>query len=231
MFRVRCRLISFEGDTELFPCHFNYKIGDEFYYDGAHFTGRICPGLFITMAPVIQGVYLSGNRYGENIMYKYRGLDMKDPEMSRYDSEGFRPRKILPEGAPENMKRMFREMPKTEKVRGNRFACTDTRTLAQFRCEAVDLSDSHYAQPFYRRSIAILDKIEAEPGIETGSILDRFTSFEKDDISPPLTPVLLQVLLEALYDMGYIDHDNGKVTATGKEPPSRPEIGKRADEG
>lgn len=226
MFKVRCRLVSFDGDTELFPCHFNYKVGDEFYYDGVHFTGRICPGLFTTMMPVIHGVHLSGNRFGENIYYKYRGLDMKDPEMTQYDSKGFRPRKMLPECAPENMKRMFRKMPKTEKVRGGRFACTDTRTLAQFRCEAVDLSYSDYAQPFYRRSIAILEKIEAEPGIETDSILDRFTSFEKDDISPPLTTVLLQVLLEALYDMGYIKIHDGRATATGKEPPSRPEIGK-----
>ena len=98
------------------------------------------------------------------------------------------------------------------------------------RCRPTSGSHTRQPQPFYRRSIAILEKIEAEPGIETGSILGRFTSFEKDDISPPLTPVLLQVLLEALYDMGYVKIHDGRATTTGKEPPSRPEIGKGKDE-
>ncbi|MBN2060369.1 MAG: TIGR04076 family protein [Deltaproteobacteria bacterium] len=222
MFKVRCRLVSFDGDEELFPCHFNYKIGDEFYYDGVYFTGRICPGLFATMMPVVHGIHLSGNRFGENIMYKYRGLDVRNPDMKAYDGEEFHPRKSLPENAPENMKTMFSTMPRTEKVKGGRFACTDTRTLAQFRCEAVDLSDSDYCLPFYRRSISILEKIEAEPEIKTAEILSRFTDFELDDISPPLTPVLLQILSEALTDMGYIEIHDGRATATGKEPPSRP---------
>ena len=42
MFKVRCRLTSFEADEERFPCHFNYKIGDEFYYDGVYLTGADC---------------------------------------------------------------------------------------------------------------------------------------------------------------------------------------------
>ena len=100
--------------------------------------------------------------------------------------------------------------------------CADTRTLAHFWCEPADLSDSEFCQPFYRRAIAILGKIEAEPGINTDVILDRFTDFEKEEISPPLTPVLTEVLLEALSDMDYIVVQDGKANATGKEPPSRP---------
>jgi hypothetical protein len=65
----------------------------------------------------------------------------------------------------------------------------------------VDLSDSEYAMPFYRREISILEKIEAEPGIKTTEILNRFTEFERDEIGPPLTPVLLEVMLDALSDM------------------------------
>ena len=49
MFKVRCKLVMFEGDEQMFPCHFNYKIGDEFYYDGVSFTGRVCPGLLAPM--------------------------------------------------------------------------------------------------------------------------------------------------------------------------------------
>jgi uncharacterized repeat protein (TIGR04076 family) len=40
-FKVKCTLVSFTGDPENFPCHFNYEIGDAFTYDGEKFEGRI----------------------------------------------------------------------------------------------------------------------------------------------------------------------------------------------
>lgn len=40
-FVVRARLVAFMGDEERFPCHFLYKIGDEFIYDGEEFHGRV----------------------------------------------------------------------------------------------------------------------------------------------------------------------------------------------
>ncbi len=209
MFKVRCKLISFEGDEATHPCHFNYKIGDEFYYDGVNFTGRVCPGLLASMTPVIHGVYMLGNKYFENVMYRYRGHDTRDPTMAKYDGVGFRSL----EPPPADMSR----------ARGGHFVCGDTRILAHFSCEPVDISDSEYALPFYRREIAILEKIEKEPGIKTGEILDRFTDFEREKISPPLTPALLRVLLEALADMEYIEIREGKAYATGRKPPSRPQ--------
>jgi uncharacterized repeat protein (TIGR04076 family) len=225
MFKVRCKLIGFLGDEKIFPCHFNYKIGDEFYYDGVEFTGRICPGLLASMTPVIHGVFLLGNKYFENVMYRYRGLDKRDPAMAKYDGIGYRPLEELPPGFPEKFSQMNPDAFKNQKARGGHFVCGDTRILAEFSCEAVDLSDSDYAQPFYRREIAILEKIEAEPGIKIDEILERFTDFERDKISPPLTPVLLEVLLDALTDMNYIEIRDGRAYATGREPPSRPQIG------
>src|SRR4030043_153701 len=182
MYKVKCALVSFEGDEKTFPCHFNYKIGDEFYYDGVNFTGRICPGLLASMIPVIHGIYLLGNKYVENVMYRYRGHDARDPAMDKYDGAGFRPLEV-----PD---------PDTPKARGGHFVCGDTRTLAPFSCGAIDLSDSDYAQPFYRREIAILGKIEKEPGIKTDKIINRFTDFEREKISPPRTPVLRGVFWE-----------------------------------
>ena len=44
-FKVRCKLVSFVGDPDRFPCHFDYKIGDGFTYDGEKFDGRVCNGL------------------------------------------------------------------------------------------------------------------------------------------------------------------------------------------
>ena len=221
MFKVRCRLIAFEGDEEMFPCHFNYKIGDEFYYDGVYFTGRICPGLFASMMPVIHGVFLLGNKFSENIMYRYRGLDVRDPSMAKYDGVGFRALKTLPEDAPEKMKIKLSSIPKTEKSKGHHFLCGDDRILAHFACEPVDLSDSEYAMPFYRREISILEKIEEEPGIKITEILNRFTEFERDEIGPPLSPALLDVMLDALTDMKYVEIRDGRAYATGKEPPSK----------
>jgi uncharacterized repeat protein (TIGR04076 family) len=211
MFKVRCRLISFEGDEVTYPCHFNYKIGDEFYYDGVTFTGRVCPGLLASMMPVVHGVYMLGNKYFENIMYRYRGHDTRDPAMAKYDGVGFRPL----EPPPANISR----------AKGGHFVCGDTRILAHFACEPVDISDSEYAQPFYRREIAVLEKIEKEPGIDTAEIIGRFTDFEREKISPPLTPALLRVLLDALADMEYIEIRKGRAYATGRQPPSRPRIG------
>jgi len=225
MFKVRCRLITFEGDEEKFPCHFHYKIGDEFYYDGVYFTGRVCPGLFASMFPIIHGVFESGHKFSENIMYRYRGPDAIDPEMKKYDGVGFRPRKASEKPSSGKMGSVMRTDPKTGKARGAHFVCADSRTLAHFACEPVDLSDSEYAQPFYRRGISILEKIETEPGIVNNDIIERFSPFEREEISPRLTPAFFDIMLRALVDMEYIEIQDGKVFATGKEPPSRPEIG------
>jgi uncharacterized repeat protein (TIGR04076 family) len=211
MFKVRCKLISFEHDETAHPCHFNYQIGDEFHYDGVTFTGRICPNLLASMTPVVHGVYMLGYKYFENVMYRYRGPDARDPSMAKYDGVGYRP---LPAPPPD-----------PSMVRGGHFVCGDTRILAHFVCEPVDISDSEYAQPFYRREIAILEKIEKEPGIKTDAIIGRFTDFEREKISPPLTPALLRVLLDALTDMAYIEIRDGGAYATGRQPPSRPQIG------
>jgi len=212
MFKVKCTLIAFEGDEKEYPCHFNYKIGDVFYYDGVNFTGRICPGLLAAMMPTVHGVFMLGNKYFENVMYRYRGHDARDAAMEKYDGAGFRPL-AAPDtkGAPG--------------ARGAHFVCGDTRTLAHFSCEAADISDSDYAQPFFRREIAILDKINQEPGIRIDEIISRFTDFERENISPPLTPILMSILLDTLADMNYMEIRDGRAYTTGRQPPSRPKIG------
>ena len=224
MYKVRCRLFKFEGDAENFPCHFGYEIGDEIYYDGDNFTGRICPHLIVPMMPVVYGIHVLGHNFCKNIAFRYRGLDAKDPSMAKYDGVGWRPVKSIPEAAQTKWN-IFPYASKTEKARGAHFMCADTRTLAHFTCDPVDLSDSEFCQPFYRRAISILEKIEAEPDIKIDKILNQFTDFEKENISPPLTPVLRDVLLEALVDMDYVIIQDEKARATGKQPPSRPKIG------
>jgi uncharacterized repeat protein (TIGR04076 family) len=225
MYKVKCQLMKFEGDEDTFPCHFNYKIGDEIYYDGVKLTGKICPHLLLPMIPVVYGVHVLGHKYSENVPFRYRSHDMRDPSMAKYDGVGFRPVKNVSEAAREKTTAVLPATSRTEKPRGAHFCCSDSRTLAHFLCTPVDLSDSEFCLPFYRRAIAVLQKTEAEPGIETKAILERFTEFEREEISPVLTPVFLDVLLDALADMEYVKILDGKVNPTGKEPPSRPKIG------
>ena len=103
MFKVRCKLIAFRGDVETFPCHFGYKIGDEIYYDGVHFIGKICQGLLPSMIPVVKGMFLLGDKYNENIFYRYRGYDRPDPGMAKHDGVGYCPWSVNPEEAPEKI--------------------------------------------------------------------------------------------------------------------------------
>ncbi len=224
MFKVKCTLIEFVGDEKTYPCHFHYKIGDEIIYDGDRFIGRVCPGIMASMMPVVHGIYLLGHKYTENVMYRYRGRDAVDPSMAKYDGQGYRPLELPPEEAYTLGAHSATDA-KTGKSMGSHFLCGDNRILAHFACEAVDIADSDYAQPFYRREIAVLEKIQAEPGIRVDKILDRFSDFEKKGIAPPLTPVFLGVVLEALEDMGYVEIKDGKATATGRQPPSKVTIG------
>jgi hypothetical protein len=170
------------------------------------------------MMPVIKGTFLLGEKYNENIMYRYRGYDAIDPAMAKYDGVGYCPWTTRPQDAPEKIAPLLSSIPKTEKVRGGHFVCGDTRILAEFSCEPVDLSDSEYCQPFYRREIAILEKIEAEPGIKTEDILGKFTDFERDNV-PPLNRFLVQVLLEALVDMKYVEVRGGRAYPTAENRP------------
>ncbi len=225
MYLVKCTLMRFEADEEAFPCHFKYKIGEEIFYDGVKFTGRVCPHLIVPMMPVVYGVHCLGHKYSENIAFRYRGLDMRDPSMTKYDGAGWKPRKSPDEALVKKTTAVLPTVSLNQKARGAHFFCSDNRTLAHFSCEPVDLSDSEFCQPFYRRAIALLEKIEAEPGISQDDLLKRFSDFEKNEISPPLTPVLTQVLLETLSDMNYIQILDRKASATGRQPPSRPKIG------
>ena len=218
MYKVRCRLITFEGDAEKFPCHFHYEIGDEFYYDGVHFTGRICPGLFASMFPIIHGVFLSGHKFSENIMYRYRGPDMIDPEMKKYDGVGWRVLKELPAGAlPQHLK-VLSPKPSTELQGGWGFVCADSRTSAYFFAEAYDLADLGDSTPYYHREMAILDKIKAKPGITVKEVLSDFTDWERDEIYPPLTMLNTQLFMDELASVGYIEYRDGKAYSKTNDP-------------
>ena len=101
--------------------------------------------------------------------------------------------------------------------------------MAYFICEADDLSDSDYAQPLYRREISIFSKVEKETGIKPDEISNRCIDFERDKISPLLSPTLMELLMDALTDMDCVEIHDGSAYATGEETPSRPKSNSLSD--
>lgn len=51
----------------------------------------------------------------------------------------------------------------------------------------------------------IFEKIKAEPGISPDEILNKFSKWEREEIYPPLTPIMLEMMLDELAEANYID--------------------------
>jgi uncharacterized repeat protein (TIGR04076 family) len=51
MFQVKATVIAFLGNTEVYPCHMQHKIGDEVVFDGESYHGRLCPRLKRSIRP------------------------------------------------------------------------------------------------------------------------------------------------------------------------------------
>lgn len=208
-FKVKCRFVSFMGDEERFPCHFGYKIGDQFIYDGEKFIGRICSGLLASMTPVILALHRFGNAGPERITFRYHGLSARDPNMKKYDGIGLRPLQEPPEGADARHVAV-RDKPATELQKGWYFVCGDSRTTALFVAEPYDLADVGAVLPEYRRQMSLLDKIKTEPGLTPKEVLAKFTEWERDEIYPQLTPIYTRLLIDELAATGYIELREGK---------------------
>jgi uncharacterized repeat protein (TIGR04076 family) len=209
-FKVKCKLIGFMNDVERFPCHFDYKIGEEFTYDGERIEGRICPGVLLTMVPTIWQTFFTGKRAYERIIFRYSGLDVKDPSMKKYDGIGYRPLKEAPEGSGGKSQIVVTPERPAGLKGGGTFACADCRTSAYFSVEPVDVASGGYTLPYYKREMSILDKVKRKPGITVDEILKSYTDFERDEIHPPLYNVIVQLMLEELEEVGYVELRDGK---------------------
>jgi uncharacterized repeat protein (TIGR04076 family) len=209
-FKVRCTLRQFMGDVESFPCHFGYEVGDEIIYDGERFIGRICPGILLAMAPVVDVCHKSGNAYGERIAYKYSTPSTRDPSMKKYDGLGFRPLKALPESASAKHLEGLSVEPPAKMAKGAHFVCIDSRVVALFVVEPFDLADVGDSLPYYRREMAILEKLKAKPGLTPEEVLAEFTEWERDEIYPRLSPLNTKLFMDELATVGYIEYRDGK---------------------
>jgi hypothetical protein len=94
--------------------------------------------------------------------------------------------------------------------------CPDYRTSVQVKLEAFDISDRGRNIPYFRRMMVILDRVLKKPGIKIDQILNEFTQQQIDGIYPPLSPVMVQVLVEELELTGYLNIKNDQISSNPK---------------
>jgi len=210
-FKVKCTLKQFTGQPDIFPCHFDYHIGDSFTYDGEKFEGRICNGLLKNMTPVLWNTVFYGPGEYNRMLYLYTGLSARDPSMQKYDGVGFRPLYEPPEGAdPKYLAQISYLKPDTLVRRPRGFICDDTRTGAYFECEAIDIASGGDMRPHHTRIMSILEKVKEKPGMTVQEIIDSYTDFERDEIYPPIYPMNVTLMLDELALVDYVEIKDGK---------------------
>jgi uncharacterized repeat protein (TIGR04076 family) len=225
-FKVKATLVNFLGDTKRYPCHFLHKVGDEIVWDGEKLIGRVCPDVLPLLIPVMHALRYAGPRYIDPMYYApfwYASLSTYDPSLKKYDGLGFRVVKEKIVEPPYHVATLqppnaFQWPPPSERIvlKDLTVLCPDTRTSAVFKVEAFDLADAGYDVPYFRREMVILYKVMQKPGIQVNKILEEFTVEEREDIYPPLSPVLLQALIEELELVGYLKIQEGKAYVTDR---------------
>ena len=226
MFQVRASVAGFLGNVEVYPCHFQHAVDDEVIFDGATFHGRFCPDVWKLVIPKMIALHQAGPRYVEWASYCpfwYCGNSVADPEQAKHDGLGFRNlletitplahdmAALAPPGAfawPPSETAGIARQPVV--------VCPDTRTSTVVRLEAFDLSEKGYATPYFRRQMAILEKLRTNGGVAFNSILGTFTRAEIETIYPPLGTVMVELLTKELEYMGYVEETAGLAVITGK---------------
>ncbi len=229
MFKVRATVVAALGDLENYPCHFNYKIGDEIIYDGAQIHGRVCVGVLAMLAAKMADLYAAGPRWVESMHYVpfwYSTASPLDPGMKKYDGIGFRPlldnidephmsmTHLCPPGS-------FTWPPLQERTikRDCSFYCPDTRSALVFALEAFDLADDGDCVTYFRRQMVMMDRMSTKGPLTAAQILDLFSDWEKNSIYPVMTPIMVDMLLEELVLLGYIEQWGEKSSVTSKALP------------
>lgn len=212
-FKVKATLIKFIGNTEKYPCHQNYKIGDEIIFDGRNFTGNICPEILPSLAVKINALHAAGPRYVEPGYYNlfwYAPCSTSNPEMKKYDGNGFSPTLESIDEPPYSLAGLvdpnsFQWPPTAERIcaKDVMVICPDTRTSAVFKVEAIDLCEFGESAPYFRRSMSIIDKLRKKPGMSAQEIKEAFTEKQQLEIYPPLTTQMVIYLMEEMLSLNY----------------------------
>jgi uncharacterized repeat protein (TIGR04076 family) len=226
MFKVKATVLGFLGNMALYPCHMQHNPGDEVIFDGGSFQGRLCPDVWPLIVPKVHALHVAGPRYVEPHFYYpyfYTSVSVSDPAQKVNDGLGFRSvlKTIVP---PQyNMATLmpsdaFIWPPRDKRVvaKDIMVTCPDTRSAMVVKLEAFDISDGGYDIPYFRRQMAILQKILRKGKVKAGKIMEEFTRKQIEGIYPVLSPIETEALAEELELMGYLKMSNGIVNVTKK---------------
>jgi uncharacterized repeat protein (TIGR04076 family) len=226
MFKVKATVVGFLGDVSKYPCHFNHKVGDEIIWTGAELKGRLCPAILPMVAEKVAALYAAGPRYVDPAYYFpfwYAPASTYDPSLKKYDGIGFKPILHTVEDIKYGMSALrpsnsFKWPPHPERTvaRDNVLVCPDYRTALVLKLEAFDLADDGDSVIFFRRMMSILSKVPKKPGLAVDKILDQYTKEQIEGIHPPLSQILVGILVEELELIGYLEVKNGKANITKK---------------
>jgi uncharacterized repeat protein (TIGR04076 family) len=227
MFQVKATVIGFLGNTDVYPCHFKHRIGDEIIWDGESYHGRLCPSVWERLVPKVAALHQAGPRFVETLSYFpfwYAPLSVADEEMKKVDGLGFRNVLKTIEPPPYDMAVLttppgaFTWPPNEHEgvMKDPAVMCPDSRTSMVLKLEAFDLSEKGYDIPYFRRQMAILKKLADAGSTPRDKILDTFTKEEIEGIYPALGTQLVRMLTDELEVMGYIKTTDGVVSITAK---------------
>ena len=223
-YKVKATIVNFLGDTERYPCHMNYKIGDEIIFDGEKFIGRICPHILAPLATKVHDLVCAGPRYvdpGYYNLFWYSPPSVVDLSKKKYDGNGFSPVLKTLEEPPHSLAALVpphaSEWPPLEDrtiCSDVTLVCPDTRTSVVIKLEAVDLCEFGEAAPYFRREMTVIFRLSKNPGMTKEEILDDYTEEQRMSIYPPLIPNMLSYMIEELESVKYVYEESGRYYAT-----------------
>lgn len=223
-YKVKATVVDIMGDEEKFPCHFLHKIGDEAIFDGASWTGRLCPDLWPRVAEIGAILYHAGPRYVAPMTHAIIGIHGNkkyDPSKKIYDGLGFKnvfEAYDLPKHDMAQLSGGGRKWPPPREriARPARVVCPDLKTAVVMQLEVIDLATGGQAISYYRRQMVIMDRVLKKQGIELDKILNEFSKEEIEDIFPPLSLSGLDRLVDELVLTGHMELKDGKAYVTKK---------------
>jgi uncharacterized repeat protein (TIGR04076 family) len=226
MFKVKATVVAFLGNQAIYPCHMGHNVGDEVVFDGESYHGRLCPDVWPLIAPKVSALHQAGPRYvewGAYYPFWYCPPSFKDPSRKKYDGLGFGNNLntiVPPKYDMANLvpSQAFHWPPheKRDILMGASVICPDSRTSMVVELTAFDLSDKGFDIPFFRRQMAILNKLETSGPIQTDKLFTMFSQKEIEDVYPSLSPMLIQILTEELELVENVEIDGGQVSITLK---------------
>ena len=90
-------------------------------------------------------------------------------------------------------------------------SCNGSRTSTLLVAEPFGLASAGFDMPYHMLEMSILEKLQKEPGIKMHEVINWFTDWERDEVFPPLTPIMVELMLDELVETGYVKILEGRV--------------------